>query len=346
MNHSSVSLFIVMLALGMGAPQLPAAPSAAAPSAAAPSAAAPTPTFTDPSQVDASYALQGEYTGTMRDAPFAMQVIAKGHGQFDATLCPGGLPGAGWSGEPSPRQKLGGKLEGEGAEASVRFSGNGWSGVLSHGAVVLQDFKGTTLGTLRRCERQSTTMGAQAPPGAVVVFDGKSVASFQNGARMTNDGLLMEGCTTKEEFGDCSLHLEFRLAYMPEASNQGRSNSGLYLASRYEVQMLDSFGLNGANNECGGIYTIAKPLVNMCLPPLQWQTYDIDYTAPRFDDKGLKTTDAQATVKHNGVLIQDKVNLPHPTTSAPVATEGSKGPLHLQNHGCPVRFRNFWVVKK
>ena len=241
------SFFIALLALGLVSSAACGAPA--------------TPTFTDPSQVDADYALQGEYTGTMRDAAFAMQVVARGHGGFDAILCAGGLPGAGWTGEPSPRQKLGGKREGEGAETSVRFSGNGWNAVLRSGVITLQDFKGTALGTLRRSERQSSTMGAKAPAGAVVLFDGTSVAAFQEGARKTDDGLLMEGCTTKEAFGDGTLHIEFRLAYMPEASGQGRSNSGLYLASRYEVQMLDSFGLSGANNECGGIYTIAKPLV-------------------------------------------------------------------------------------
>ena len=308
--------------------------------------ASASPTFIDPEHVDADFAQQGEYTGTMRGAAFAIQVVAKGQGQFDAVLCEGGLPGAGWKGEPVPRQKLGGKREGEGAESSVRFAGNGWNGLLRGQVLTLHDFKGTEIGVLRRAERESPTMGAKPPGGARVIFDGTAVSAFQEGARMDAGGLLMEGCTTKEEFGDCTLHIEFRLAYMPEAAGQRRSNSGLYLASRYEVQLLDSFGLTGANNECGGIYTIAKPQLNMCLPPLRWQTYDIDFTAPRFDDKGAKTMEAQVTVKHNGVVIHDKVNVSHTTTSAPISTEGPRGPIHLQNHGCPVRFRNFWVVGK
>lgn len=299
--------------------------------------------FTDPAQTDADFPLQGEYVGKRHDEPFALQVVALGQGKFEAALCPGGLPGAGWALRPNPRQRIAAKRDDGGA---VRFTSNGWNALLRGNVIELQDFKGSGVGKLEHVERKSSTLGAKPPAGATVLFDGSSVSAFKDGAHKTDDGLLMEGCTSKEEFGDCTIHVEFRLPYMPDARGQGRGNSGLYLAGRYEVQILDSFGLNGENNECGGLYTIAKPQVNMCLPPLAWQTYDIDYQAPRFDDKGQKLADAEVTVRHNGVLIHDQVKLPHPTTSAPFGKEGPLGPIYLQNHGNPVRYRNIWVVKR
>lgn len=290
--------------------------------------------------------LQGEFSGKMREADFAMQVISLGKGQFDAVLSPGGLPGAGWTKQPPTRQRVSGKRDGTGNNASVRFSGNGWTANLTSESIELLDIKGTGIGSLKRIERKSPTLGLSPPPGAVVLFDGKNTDSFMKGARMTSDGLLMEGCTSLQQFGDCTLHLEFQLSYMPEKRGQERSNSGVYLQGRYEVQVLDSFGLNGENNECGGLYTIAKPQVNMCLPPLVWQTYDIEFQAPDFDATGKKTEDAHFTVKHNGVLIHDGVTVTHPTPAAPFTNEAPKGPLYLQNHNNPVRFRNIWILPK
>jgi hypothetical protein len=302
--------------------------------------------YDDPEHTDADFPWVGEYTGKMREANFAIQIVALGNGKFDAVLCPGGLPGAGWTKQPNPRQRMSGKREGEGAQASLRIAGNGWRGVLKGDQIELKDFKGISIGRLDQVERKSPTLGAKPPEGAVVLFDGKSVDAFKPGAKTTKDGLLMQGCTSKEEFGDCTIHIEFRVPYMPDARGQARGNSGIYLAGRYEVQMLDSFGLNGENNECGGLYTVAKPQVNMCLPPLAWQTYDIEYQAPQFDEKGAKTEDAEVTVRHNGVLIHQDVKIPGPTRSAPFPKEGPTGPVYLQDHGTPVRYRNIWVVKR
>ena len=119
----------------------------------------------------------------------------------------------------------------------------------------------------------------------------------------------------------------------------------MYIHSRYEVQILDSFGLEGKDNECGGIYSVARPKVNMCYPPLSWQTYDIDFVSARFDESGNKTSNARVTVKHNGVVIHDDLELPKHTPGR--NKEGPEpAPLFLQNHSNPVVFRNIWVVEK
>ena len=153
----------------------------------------------------------------------------------------------------------------------------------------------------------------------------------------------MEGCSSIDTFGDYSIHLEFRLPFMPAARGQARGNSGLYHQGRYETQILDSFGLQGKNNETGGIYEIRDPDTNLCLPPLAWQTYDVDFTAARYSDDGKKIADAKITVRLNGIVVHRDVELPRATRAAPVKEGPEDGPIYLQDHGNPVRFRNIWV---
>ena len=132
---------------------------------------------------------------------------------------------------------------------------------------------------------------------------------------------------------------------MPNDRGQARGNSGVYVQSRYEVQVLDSFGLEGKDNECGGIYSVGAPRVNMCYPPLTWQTYDIDFRAARYDSEGKKTENARVTVRHNGVLIHHDVELPKHTPGRHAEAPEPDG-LFLQDHGNPVVFRNIWVVER
>lgn len=305
--------------------------------------------YTDPDFVDSDFAIQGEYVGSISGDEdhkvLAVQVIALGKKQFRAVGYTGGLPGAGWDG------KQGEQVEAGLQDGFVTFRGEHGIAVTGHGAMVVLSPEGEQIAVLKKVERRSPTLGMAPPEGAVVLFDGSGVDNWvrhRHGgpANMTEDGLLMQGSNSKQSFGDHKLHVEFRLPYMPEAREQGRGNSGCYLQGRYEVQMLDSFGLSGENNECGGLYSVSKPRVNMCFPPLSWQTYDIDFTAARFDADGNKIKNARITVHHNGVLIQDDVELPK-GTPAGVGGEGpAKGVVHLQDHGNPVRYRNIWVVEK
>jgi len=210
--------------------------------------------------------------------------------------------------------------------------------------MTIKNKDGATIGTLKKVLRQSPTQGAKPPANAVVLFDGTNADGF-NGGRMTPDGLLMEGDTSKQKFQSFTIHLEFRTPFQPYARGQGRGNSGFYAQGRYEVQILDSFGLEGVDDECGGIYKVGRPAVNMCLPPLSWQTYDVDFTAAEFKD-GKKVNSARMTVRHNGVEIHKDLEIPFATTAAPVREGPEPGPIYLQNHGNPVRFRNIWLVEK
>jgi hypothetical protein len=298
-------------------------------------------TYIDPKEAakDPDFAVQGEYAGSIEDNKFGVQVIALGGGKFHGVGYPGGLPGDGWSGEH--------KVEGDGqlgADGATLLMGpKGEKGTIKDGVLTAYNPDGTKAGELKKVVRKSPTEGAKPPEGAKVLFDGQR-NDFKPGK--TEGDLLVQGQNSETKFQNVTLHIEFLTPFKPLARDQGRGNSGVYLQGRYECQVLDSFGLKGENNECGGIYGIAKPLVNMCYPPLQWQTYDIDYTAATYDADGKSTAPAAITVKHNGVLIHDNVKLPKSTTAAPVKPGPEPGPLHLQDHGNPVRYRNIWIVEK
>ncbi len=264
---------------------------------------------------DPDFRIQGEYARPGE----GVQVIAHGQGKFLVVTYSGGLPGLGFDGDKQGRA--------ERSTADVR----------------------KLLGTgFQQIHRRSVTLGGKPPAGAVALFDGTkaSLANWKPGAKITDDGLLMQGVTSAASFGDALLHVEFRLPYKPQARGQGRGNSGLYVQARYETQTLDSFGLQGKHNECGGIYSVRAPDLNACLPPLTWQTYDIEFKAARFDADGKKTANARMTVRLNGIVIHNDVEVPKRTTASPLKEGSAPGPIHLQNHGNPVHYRNIWVLER
>ena len=302
--------------------------------------------FTDPAQTDDDFAIQGEYVGEIDGKTYGVQIWAQGGGKFEAVSHLGGLPGAGWDEERATISRVPGmRAEGEKSAKFATADGNIKAEVNGE-SILVNNADGLKIMELTRRNRESPTLGALPPQNAVVLFDGKGVNRFPKSRVDEKSGALIEGITSEDTFGDCSLHVEFLLPYMPGARGQGRGNSGLYLQGRYEVQMLDSFALEGKDNECGGLYKIAAPKVNMCLPPLTWQTYDVDFTAAHYDADGKKTANAKITVKHNGVVIHENQELPGATTSAPKKEDNTPGPIYLQNHGNPVRYRNIWVVRK
>jgi hypothetical protein len=295
-------------------------------------------TFTDAKSAGPDFAMQGEYTGeTNEGKKVGAQIIALGDGKFRLVGYPGGLPGDGWDTNAKTVT-----AEGQAESGVLKFSKDGRDATLK-GEAILVTHDGQTHCELKKIERKSSTLGAKPPSGAIVLFDGKSADEWRGG-KMSSDGYLAAGCETKRKFGDCTIHLEFRTPFQPKDSGQGRGNSGVYLNSMYELQVLDSFGLSGENNECGGFYQIRKPDVNMCYPPLSWQTYDIDFTLARYEN-GKKVKGARVTAKHNGTTIHDDVELPRGTPGKTAEGPGP-APLFFQDHGNPVVFRNVWVVEK
>ena len=196
------------------------------------------------------------------------------------------------------------------------------------------------------------------PTGAIVLFDGKDLEAnwvkrsdgkTPAGWKLVDGGVAQVNGTgdviTKQTFdGKFHLHVEFRVPYMPKDKGQGRGNSGVYVQGRYEVQILDSYGLDSKNNDCGAIYEVAAPKFNACKAPTIWQSYDIHFQAPKFVD-GKKVEPAKITVFHNGVKIHDQQPIPVDNTRAGMGGDPSKpGPILLQDHGNPVQFRNVWLI--
>ncbi|MCP3927705.1 MAG: DUF1080 domain-containing protein [Bacteroidetes bacterium] len=203
-----------------------------------------------------------------------------------------------------------------------------------------------------------TPGNATAPPSdAIVLFDGSNLDEWKHSdGSAVKWGLGKKGImtvekrtgaiSTKREFGDVQLHIEWRAPSKVIGEGQGRGNSGVFLQSRYEVQVLDNYNNRTySNGQAGSIYKQSIPLVNACRPPGEWQIYDIVYKAPVFNKDGIRTSPARITVLHNGVLIQNNVEIRGTTEyiGMPKNKAHGKASIELQDHGNPVSYRNIWV---
>jgi Domain of Unknown Function (DUF1080) len=207
------------------------------------------------------------------------------------------------------------------------------------------------------------TFSSQEQPGvppsdATVLFDGKDISQWVALDGSTTKWVVHDGAfecvpgsgyvRTLQAFGDCQLHVEWAAPNPPHGDSQGRGNSGVFFGfDRYEVQVLDSYqNKTYADGSAASVYGQYPPLVNVSLPPGKWQTYDIVWTAPRFDAEGKLVSKARETVLHNGVLVQNNVELTGPTGwvgRAPYKAHPERTPISFQDHGNPVRYRNVWV---
>lgn len=193
------------------------------------------------------------------------------------------------------------------------------------------------------------------PSDAIVLFNGKDLSMFRGQRKpeptwKVENGVMEStppgGIFSKEEFADCQLHVEFATPSTVKGDGQGRGNSGVYLMGRYEIQVLDNYNNKTyPNGQCGAMYGHYPPLVNACRPPGEWQNYDIVFHPPKKLADGTVRA-GSFTVFHNGVLIQDHVAVKvEGTTASPLRGFADAGPLYLQDHGNPVRFRNVWIRK-
>ncbi len=316
----------------------------------------------DGKYVDA-FAVQGEYVSDFKGGT-AFQVIARGADKFEVVGYQNGLPGDGWDRSMARFYGEGELVDGKlvvtgvkmniprkGDEADVIFNDAQKEakliGTMEDGKFFLE-FKGQK-SELKKVERKSDTLGKKAPEGALVLFDGKDCGQFAGDFHMSDaqeNAFWSEARFKPFERGKAyKLHIEFLLSFMPNALGQARSNSGVYIQEEYECQVLDSFGLNGENNECGGFYQQLIPEVNMCFSPLTWQTYDFEVTPAKYED-GKKVANTHIVVYHNGVKIHD-AELAHETPGGKnekdEATETTGRGLYLQGHGNKVQYRNIWL---
>jgi len=289
--------------------------------------------------------VQGLYEGNCKDA--------KGSGKIEARVVALGkqaykvfvrdvLPD-----KTVAKTELDGKTEGE----KITVAGGDWAGAYADGAIVGKIGDGGTF-ELKRVVREPPSLGAKPPEGAIVLVDGKSfdeVTCAKNKDGTPQEWKIVEpgaiqvpkgGMNSKRQLdGSFKLHVEFKSPFMPDARDQGRGNSGVYLPNGEEIQVLDSFGMTSyPGGGCGGLYAYKNPdafdkFSLASLPPLQWQTYDVEYRVQKAD--GKLTGKPRVTVFHNGIKIHDNFE---------IRKDAKNGGFHFQDHGNPVQYRNIWVL--
>lgn len=307
------------------------------------------------------FQIQGEYVWVNGDKVFAVQCVADGDGQFTAVGLPGGFPGQGWI-EKKVRVIYKGGIEGDSVvlkPVSMDMDGQNDLPIPDghKGDTVLIDLAGQNMTFVvpgkpdrvaKKFNRESPRLGARAD-GCVVLYDGmnKDAVSTDKLARFRKineeTGAMFSEFATKElEKGkECEIHVEFMLSFMPRAKGQGRSNSGVYLNECYECQVLDSFGLRGENNECGGFYQQKRPICNAVFSPLKWQSYDFHLIPAKFEN-GQKVANARVDVALNGILIHEGLEITGQTPGCKSEADEARG-IYCQGHGNNVQYRNIWV---
>lgn len=284
--------------------------------------------------------VQGNYEGTWLDDTAATgkaeaKCFAEGGGKFRLLL----------TRHLGDGKKAEAKLQGQTKGGQVTFGGNGWEAAYADGVIKGKQPKAQELAiTLTRVERKPPGLGAKPPQGAIVLFDGKSLDQWIGRKnqpprwKILGDGTVeVRGGSihTKQRFGSCRLHIEFRCNFRPDKRSQGRGNSGVFLPNGDEIQVLDSFvNETYPGGGCGGIYRYKKPDVPAALPPLEWQTFDIEYHAPRVEG-GKLVAKGRVSIVHNGIRIHDNVELRRTRPT---------GPIQIQDHGNPLHYRNMWLV--
>ncbi len=325
--------------------------------------------------------LQGEYVGEDGDKSVGAQVVARSDKAFHALVLEGGLPSDGWDGGRYGVMESGALSDGRAEFRSL--TDEGVSADLDESGLTLKRGGRQTL--LKRIERKSPTLGQQPPAGAVVLFGGATpnMDAFEERKDIEGmtaptmfDGHMLAGAVTKRRFKDYQLHVEFMTGWEPQNIPWRRADAGIYMLSRYEVAIGDSFGfdfdLSGATSPqrgklldekttsskfpaakstnaprvCGSVFTYPSKVPNSCLPPLVWQTLDIDFTAPRFDADGKKTSKAVLSVKLNGHQTVDKQEVNGPTPHGFKGPETADGPIWFEAFGRRVLYRNIWVVER